>query len=227
LNLFKMVCFLLSKESRNRYKELRMNAKSTREHLLDVGVGLMHQNGYNATGLSDILKAADVPKGSFYHHFSSKEDFAAAALAQYVAHEGEHAASVLNDSRTPPLKRLKHYFTDLIGTYGQMGRIPGCMMGRFSLEMAVESPQLRKLISASFAGWQHKIAAVLQEAVEQKELPSDTEPEPLAGFLLNSWEGALLRGQAEKSDAPLQTFLRYTLDTLAQKPKPKAQRKRP
>ena len=203
-----------------------MNAKSTREHLLDVGVELMHQNGYNATGLSDILKAADLPKGSFYHHFSSKEDFAAAALARYVAHEGEHAASVLNDVKMPPLKRLKRYFTDLTTTYGQMGEIPGCMMGRFSLEMAAESPQLRKLISASFAGWQHKIAAVVQEAVEQKELPWDTEPGPLAGFLLNSWEGALLRSQAEKSDAPLEIFLRYALDALAQKPKPRTHRKR-
>ena len=203
-----------------------MSAKSTREHLLDVGVGLMHQNGYNATGLSDILKAADVPKGSFYHHFNSKEDFAAAALARYVAHEGEHAARVLNDLKVPPLKRLKRYFTDLAMTYGQMGEIPGCMMGRFSLEMAAKSPRLRKLISASFAGWQHKIAAVVQEAVEQRELPSDTEPEPLAGFLLNSWEGALLRSQAEKSDAPLETFLRYALDSLAQRPKPNIHGKR-
>ena len=42
-----------------------MATKSTRDHLIDVGVGLMHQNGYNATGLTDILKAADAPKGSF------------------------------------------------------------------------------------------------------------------------------------------------------------------
>jgi TetR/AcrR family transcriptional regulator, transcriptional repressor for nem operon len=203
-----------------------MNAKSTREHLLDVGVELMHQNGYNATGLSDILKAADLPKGSFYHYFSSKEDFAAAALARYVAHEGEHAASVRNDLKMPPLKRVKRYFTDLTMTYGQMGEIPGCMMGRFSLEMAAKSPRLRKLISASFAGWQHRIAAVVQEAVEQKELPADTDAESLAGFLLNSWEGALLRSQAEKSDAPLEIFLHYALDALAQKPKPKTHHKR-
>ena len=84
--------------------------------------------------------------------------------------------------------------------------------GRFSLEMAAKSPRLRKLISASFAGWQHKIAAVVQQAVEQKELPGDTEPEQLAGFLLNSWEGALLRSQAEKSNAPLEIFLRYALE---------------
>ena len=82
-----------------------MSAKSTRDYLLGVGVELMHQNGYNATGLSDNLKAAGLPKGSFYHHFSSKEDFAAAALARYPAHEGEHAASVLNESTMPPLKR--------------------------------------------------------------------------------------------------------------------------
>jgi TetR/AcrR family transcriptional repressor of nem operon len=191
-----------------------MSTKSTREHLLDVGVGLMHRNGYNATGLSDILKAADVPKGSFYHHFGSKEDFAAAALAQYVAHEGEHAASVLNNLKIPPLKRLKRYFTDLTKTYGQAGEIPGCMMGRFSLEMAVESPHLRKQISASFAGWQDKIAAVIQEAVEQNELHRDTKPEPLAGFLLNSWEGALLRSQAEKSNAPLETFMHFAFEVL-------------
>ena len=203
-----------------------MNAESTREHLLDVGVELMHRNGYNATGLSDILKAADLPKGSFYHHFSSKEDFAAAALARYVAQEGEHAASVLNDLNMLPLKRLKRYFTDLTLIHGQMGKIPGCMMGRFSLELAAKSPQLRKLISASFAGWQHKIAAVVQEAVDQKELPGDTEPEPLADFLLNSWEGALLRSQAEKSDAPLEIFLRYALDALSQNPAPKTHRKR-
>ncbi|HLH06507.1 MAG TPA: TetR family transcriptional regulator C-terminal domain-containing protein [Terriglobales bacterium] len=203
-----------------------MNAKSTREHLLDVGVELMHQNGYNATGLSDILKAADVPKGSFYHHFSSKEDFAAAALARYVAREGEHAASVLSDLKTPPLKRLKHYFIDLTKTYGQMSEIPGCMMGRFSLEMAAESPRLRKQISVSFLGWQQKIAAAIQQAVEEKELPADTDAESLAGFLLNSWEGALLRSQAEKSDAPLEIFLQYALDALAQEPKPKTHRKR-
>ncbi len=60
-----------------------MNTKSTRDHLLDVGVELMHRNGYKATGLTEILQAAGVPKGSFYHHFGSKEDFAAAALEKY------------------------------------------------------------------------------------------------------------------------------------------------
>jgi TetR/AcrR family transcriptional regulator, transcriptional repressor for nem operon len=198
-------------------EELFMAAKSTREHLIDVGLGLMHQNGYNATGLTDILKAADVPKGSFYHHFGSKEDFAAAALERYGTREGEHAAAVLNDRTTPPLKRLRRYFSDLVKISGQRGAIPGCMMGRFSLEIADASPQLRKQISASFDHWQHAIATVIQQAVRQEALPLGTDSESLAGFLLNSWEGALLRSQAEKSDAPLETFMRYAFDGLLTK----------
>jgi TetR/AcrR family transcriptional regulator, transcriptional repressor for nem operon len=194
-----------------------MATKSTREHLIDVGVGLMHQNGYNATGLTDILKAAGVPKGSFYHHFGSKEDFAAAALERYGMREAEHAAAVLNDTTTPPLKRLRRYFSDLRENYGQKAAIPGCMMGRFSLEIAEESPQLRKRISATFDHWQHTIAAVLRQAVAQNELPAGTDPESLAGFLLNSWEGALLRSQAQKNNAPLETFMRYVFDELLMK----------
>ena len=194
-----------------------MATKSTREHLIDAGLGLMHQNGYNATGLTDILRAADVPKGSFYHHFGSKEDFAAAALEKYGMREREHAAAFLNDTTIPPLKRLRRYFSDLMKIAGQKGPIPGCMIGRFTLEIAEESPQLRRRISGSFDNWQRAIATVIRQAVARKELPADTDAESLAGFLLNSWEGALLRSQAAKSDAPLETFLRYVFDELLTK----------
>jgi TetR/AcrR family transcriptional regulator, transcriptional repressor for nem operon len=194
-----------------------MTAKTRREHLIDVGLGLMHKDGYNATGLSDILKAADVPKGSFYHHFGSKEDFAAAVLERYGMRAREHTTAILNDASTPPLTRLRRYFGDLMKVYGQKGAIPGCMIGRFSLEVAAEKAQLRKRISASFGHWQQTIATVIEQAVAQKELPADTDSESLAGFLLNSWEGALLRSQAEKSNAPLETFTRYIFEELLTK----------
>ena len=191
-----------------------MTAKSTLDHLLDTGLKLMHQHGYNATGLTEILKAAEVAKGSFYHHFGSKEDFAAAALERYTTREAKHSAAVLTGSKAAPLKRLKRYFTDLVKFYGQKGEIPGCMMGRFSLEVAAANPQLRKQISTTFAHWQHTIASVIKEAITQEELPANTDPESLAGFLLNSWEGALLRSQADESDAPLKDFLHYVFEVL-------------
>jgi TetR/AcrR family transcriptional regulator, transcriptional repressor for nem operon len=203
-----------------------MSEKSTRDHLIDVGLDLMHRHGFNATGLTEILQAADVPKGSFYHFFDSKEEFAAAVLERYAAQRAEHSAAALSDATISPRKRLKRYFGELVKIAGQHGSVPGCLLGRFSLEIAADSPLVRKRVSASFGRWQHAIAAVLEQAVTQKELPEDTDAEALAGFLLNSWEGALLRSQADKSDAPLEAFLRYVFDgLLAKKSKLKAGRK--
>jgi TetR/AcrR family transcriptional regulator, transcriptional repressor for nem operon len=112
------------------------------------------------------------------------------------------------------MKRLKSYFLDLVTIAGQQGALPGCLLGRLSLEIAAGSPKLRKRIRGSFARWQHAIAGVIEQAVALKELPEGTDSEALAGFVLNSWQGALLRSQAEQSDAFLETFMQYVFDGL-------------
>jgi TetR/AcrR family transcriptional repressor of nem operon len=187
---------------------------STRDHLIEVGLESMRKHGYNATGLQEILSAADVPKGSFYHHFGSKEEFTAAVLDRYVALEEEHCRIVLGSTRQAPLRRLRRYFEDLIRSAGQSAPSQGCLMGSLSLEIASSSSLLQRCLSSKFATWQAAIASVLLEAVERGELPTSTRSEMLAGFVLNSWEGALLRSQADRSDDPLTDFLHYIFDEL-------------
>jgi TetR/AcrR family transcriptional repressor of nem operon len=185
---------------------------STRDNLIGVGLELMRKHGYGATGVQEILKAAGVPKGSFYHHFASKEEFAAAVVERYVHLEGEHCQEVLGNTSQAPLRRLRRYFEDLIRTAGQSAPIQGCLMGTLSLEIAGASSLLQACLSSNFAYWEAIIASVLREAIENDELPKSTKPEALAGFVLNGWEGALLRSQADRSDAPLKDFLHYMFE---------------
>lgn len=191
---------------------------STRDHLIDVGLELMRKHGYGATGVQEILDAAGVPKGSFYHYFASKEEFTAAVLERYVALEEAHCREVLGNTRQMPLRRLRRYFEDLVRTAGQAAPIQGCLLGRLSLETAGASALLQGCLSSNFTGWQATIASVVQEAAEKGDLPSSARPEALAGFLLNSWEGALLRSQADRSDKPLKDFLHYMFEELLVNP---------
>lgn len=193
-----------------------MTKHSTREHLLQVGLLTFHQYGYVATGIQEILESAKVPKGSFYHHFGSKEEFAREVLLQYVQRETEHIEKVLRNSKLPPLKRLRLYFKDLSKIYGQTGPISGCLLGAFSLEVSKHSEVLRALLSASFEAWQKAIEEVLRAAVQEEELPPNTRTAELAAFLLNSWEGAVVRSQADKSDKPLDTFISLSFSHLLQ-----------
>ena len=188
--------------------------RTTREQLIDIGLRLIHKNGYTATGVKQILDAAGIPKGSFYHHFSSKEEFAKAVLQQFASREAERWDTLLKNEKIAPLKRLRLYFEELITVFGQTSRIPGCLLGNLSLEVAAHIPSIQSLLSKSFAHWQEAVAAVLRSAVMRKELPRSTNPVALASFLLNSWEGALIRSKAEKSNEPLNGFMRFVFDKI-------------
>jgi TetR/AcrR family transcriptional repressor of nem operon len=191
-----------------------MGAPSTREHLLEVGLERLRSTGYTATGVKEVLDLANVPKGSFYHYFPSKEAFAGEVFQRYVEGEGRRMERILGDRTVAPLKRLRRYFEEMISVYGQKAAISGCLVGSLSLEIADHSPKLQAQLQAVYGDWQRSLADVLREAVERGDLARSTQPDRLAEFLLNSYEGALVRMKADKSDRPLQNFLHFAFDVL-------------
>jgi TetR/AcrR family transcriptional repressor of nem operon len=191
-----------------------MDLRNTRDHLLRVGLQRIRSTGYAATGVTEILDEAGVPKGSFYHHFASKEAFAKEVLELYVRGENERARKIFGDGKTAPLKRLRRYFEELISVYGPTAKISGCLVGNLSLEIADHSDSIQSVLHQSFSSWQTGIAGILQEAIERGDLAKSNKPQELASFLLNSYEGALLRSKADRSGKPLETFLNFTFNVL-------------
>jgi TetR/AcrR family transcriptional repressor of nem operon len=194
-----------------------MEALNTRDHLLQVGLRRIRSMGYAATGVKEILDEAGIPKGSFYHYFPSKEVFAAEVTRLYVQGEVERMQKLLAEGKAAPLRRLRRYFEELISVYGHTAEISGCLLGNLSLELADHSDAIQILLHQSFSDWQAAIAAVLLEAKQRGELPPTAKPEALAAFLLNSYEGALLRSKADRSNRPLDVFLDLTFGLLLKK----------
>lgn len=187
---------------------------TTREHLLEVGLRQLRATGYTATGVKEVLDLAQVPKGSFYHYFPSKESFVGELFERYAREEGERAQRLLGDTFVPPFKRLRTYFEELISVYGQPGESAGCLIGAMSLEIADHIPRLQAQLQSMYTGWQDGIADVLRQAIRQGDLPKSTKPGPLAEFILNSYEGALVRMKAEQNSSPLKNFLHFIFDVL-------------
>ena len=191
-----------------------MEGQNTRDHLLQVGLRRIFANGYAATGVKEILDEAEVPKGSFYHYFPSKEAFAKEVLELYVRGVNELAEKILRNGKAAPLKRLRRFFEELIAVYGPAADISGCMVGNLSLEMADHSDSIQSLLCLTFSDWQTGIASILQEAIDRGDLAKSNKPQELAAFLLNSYEGALLRSKADRSGKPLENFLHFAFNVL-------------
>lgn len=193
-----------------------MTKQNTKENLIKVGLGLIHSTGYTATGINQVLEAAGVPKGSFYHHFTTKDDFVLAVILRYAEGEQERWEKFLSgDAKLSPLKNLRRYFRDLISTYGRRGGpICGCLLGNLSLEVAGQNDQIRTLLRKAYDAWQEAIAKALRAAIAAGELPKQCKANDMAALLVNNWEGAQVRAKTEQSDKPLELFFDSTFNVL-------------
>jgi TetR/AcrR family transcriptional repressor of nem operon len=82
---------------------------NTRTRLLLATIDLVRANGYAATRVEDVCSAAGVTKGSFFHHFESKEDLAVAAAAEWNERAARLFASAPYSLHRDPLDRLLGY----------------------------------------------------------------------------------------------------------------------
>jgi len=192
-----------------------MEALSTRNHLIDVGMRKMQKTSYCSTGVKEVLDLAGVSKGSFYHYFASKEEFGRAVLQRCLESELARTTILLEESKGAPIERLGRYFQELIRIYGPNGDLNGgCLLGNLSQEIANHSDLIQQTLQEGFRRWQVAIELVLQETVKWGGLPNKATTSEIASFILNSYEGALLRAKAERSEVPLQLFLQLIFDSV-------------
>lgn len=187
---------------------------NTREHLLETGLTLLLQRGYNNLGIQTLLQTAGVPKGSFYHFFRSKEDFALQVVDRYMVdvHRGLEAS--VGDSSLPPLQRARHFFELTRDKYGADGYL-GCMLGALGQELSGVNDVFVQRIEWCFSEVTRRLAECLEDARRQGDLPNDCDPDDMANVLLNCWEGAALRSRLRRDPAPLDRMLDFYFSAAA------------
>ncbi|HMA42150.1 MAG TPA: TetR family transcriptional regulator C-terminal domain-containing protein [Gemmatimonadales bacterium] len=183
-------------------------AHATKVRLLEAGLNLLLKRGYADTGVQDLLDATKVPKGSFYHHFKNKEDFALQVIDRYM--DAVHAAldAILADTYRPPLDRVRGFFEAVRESYASEGYL-GCLLGQLGQELSGISPVFRAKIEGCLHAIASRIGICLAEAARQGDLPRETDPRQLGEILVNCWEGAALRSRLLRSPAPLQAVLDF------------------
>ncbi len=192
----------------------RWSSSDVRSRLLEAGVQVFSKSGFNGCSVQDITEAAGVPKGSFYNHFESKEVLGAAALDYYWSDGACDKLALLRQPDVSPKQCLRAYFERIAADMAQVGFTCGCLIGNMAAELSDHSPIIAAQISAIFAGWSQRVADCIREAQAANEISTTAEPEVLAVFVLNAWEGAIMRARIEKDDRPMRQFIETLFSIL-------------
>ena len=188
-----------------------MSAKrrgSSRDALLEAGLALMSKGSYERAGLQEVLEHASLPRGSFYHHFRDKEDFALQVIDRYM--QNVHAAldACLGDEGRPPLGRVRRFFELTQEHYRKEGYM-GCLLGGLGQELSGVNDTFRRKIEGCFSEIARRLAVCLEEARRRGDIRSGSDTRRMASVLVDCWEGAALRSRLRGNAAPLDAMLDF------------------
>ena len=196
---------------------------NTRDEIIRKGAALIHAQGFNATGLQQILQTVGIPKGSFYFYFKSKEDFGLEIINYFGSMISEVLANYLGDKKIPPIERVEKLFEFFETVYQNNGYTLGCPIGNLSLELADTNEHLRAHLDGVIESLIAQIESCLQEAQLDKSIPANLNTADVARFIFYGFEGTLLHMKVVKNMEPFRVFRdclkKYLINTQVSEPR--------
>lgn len=192
-----------------------MSRVDTRRQILDAARPIIAGKGFAAVGLSEILAAAGVPKGSFYHWFRSKEQFGEALLDRHFENYVAHVDTALHAAGMTAGERLLAYFGEWHGL--QSGTDPGarCLVVKLSAEVCDLSEPMRASLERGTARLLALITECIASGQSAGEFSADVDAADTAQQLYQQWLGATLLSRVQNRAEPLDRALAQTRHRVA------------
>ena len=188
---------------------------SKAEFLLEKGMEILWSKGYNGTSVNDIVKAADVPKGSFYFYFDSKEDFVIKALRKYFVMMFSPGREMLKDTSISPKDRLiKFYEFQVNSLKSDLNCEKGCMASNLGCEVGEHNENIRMAVLNIHNEVIKSLVKVGKEAQKAGEIDASVNVKSLIEFIADAGKGAMTTMKEMKSSYPVDNFLKMVKGTL-------------
>jgi TetR/AcrR family transcriptional repressor of nem operon len=187
--------------------------KNARQHILAVAQQIVGKKGFSAVGLNEVLQAAQVPKGSFYHHFASKDAFGEALLEDYFE-------SYLADMRLifagnePESRKLLTYWQRWTDNQSGQNDAGKCLAVKLGAEVADLSESMRQALDRGTSQIIQCLAGALMLGQAQGSLRLEQDPESLATQLYALWLGASVMAKITRTSLPFDQALAMTRQAL-------------
>ncbi|TKK91416.1 TetR family transcriptional regulator [Herbidospora galbida] len=187
-------------------------SRDTKQRIADAAIDQFHRKGYNGTSVQDLVTAAGAPKGTFYNHYSSKEELAVEAVRRYG--EGFGLAALEDRTTGTARERVDRHLTALIASGLEVAAERGCMMANLAGEVPAHSEAVAAAIGAHLDRWSASLATAIEEAKAAGDYTTALDSRDLATFIVSAWEGGAVRSKTTSSAEPLRTFERMVAQLL-------------
>lgn len=193
-----------------------------RQHILDTAKPIILGKGFSAVGLNELLTAAEVPKGSFYHYFKSKESFGEALLDSYFENYQLRLSAILKAENKTSAERLMDYWRGWLDTQCGDDVEAKCLVVKLGGEVSDLSEAMRLALQRGTDRVIQQLAECIAEGCVDGSLPPDLDAANSALMLYNQWLGATVLTKIRRDRSALEAAMRLTRQLLKLSPPPQA-----
>jgi len=187
-----------------------MNEIATRDEIrdesetriLEAALRVFREKGYSATRIEDVCEAAGLTKGSFFHHFDSKEELAIGAADYWSEQTAALFAGAPYHVPVDPLERVLAYVDfrkELL--HGELPEFT-CLVGTMTQEVYATHPPIREACEASISGHAATLIPDIEAAIKKYGIEGDWTAESLALFTQAAIQGAFIIAKAKNGVGP-------------------------
>jgi TetR/AcrR family transcriptional repressor of nem operon len=192
----------------------KQESSNVRDSILATGQRIMAGKGYSAVGLNEILTAAGVPKGSFYHYFGSKDAFGEAMLEAYFEDYLAEMDRILQQPGKTMAVRLMDYWKLWQTTQSFEDCQGKCLAVKLGAEVADLSEAMRLVLRRGTQGIVERLAEAIAAGMDEGSLAIEGEPGAVAAGLYQLWLGASVMAKIERTTQAFETALAATRQML-------------
>lgn len=187
---------------------------NVREKILATGQRIMGGKGFSAVGLNEVLAAAGVPKGSFYHYFGSKDAFGEALLEGYFEAYVADMERIFRQPGKTKAAQIEDYFAAWQDNQSFEDCQGKCLAVKLGAEVADLSDSMRSALDRGTAAIIAGMAAAIEVGQAEGSLPVQDDAKALAQSLYQLWLGASIMVKIVRTPQPFDNALRTTRHLL-------------
>lgn len=176
---------------------------------------LFRKNGFHNTSAADIVNTLNIPKGTFFGMFNTKEEYVLKVLQQYIDDTIAYMEKTLyQNTKVSAAKRLKLFYSSLSNYFSNEGCAYGCLLNTLTSEVGGYNDAFSQLIKKGHSQFISTLEPCVKEAQSSNEFRSDIDSRELTYFIHTSFDGALIKMKGARNDEALKIFLKTTFKLI-------------
>ncbi len=181
-----------------------------RTHILDTAQRIVGTRGFAPVGLTEILTAARVPKGSFYYYFASKEAFGKALLEHYFTNHLAEIDGFFSAPNRSARQRLDAYWNSWRENQERHDPAGKCLKVTLAAEVSSMSEEMRLAMESGTSTIISRLARAIKEGKSDGSVSISGSPAVAAHTIYELWMGATLMAKIRRDRSAFDTAVATT-----------------